>query len=73
MNLGNFWPISGVLGMNLGLFGPFSAYFRDLTLDLGPIWAILEGLAMNLGHFWPMLGVLGMDLGLWSQDSDFNK
>ena len=60
--MGSYWPISGVLGMDLSLFLLFWAICRVLDKDLslfGP----------TLGSFWAISGILSwiyVFWGLWA-------
>ncbi len=55
LDLGHFGPISGILSLDLGLFFGFWA------LILTYFWV----LGLDLVHFGPISGVMGLDLGLF--------
>ncbi len=56
-----FWPILGVLNLDLGLFGGSGLdldLLGDPDLDLGLFWGSRPG-------FGPILGCIGLDWGLF--------
>ncbi len=58
-------PVLGGLGLDLGHFGPFGAYFEGYGPGFGPFLACSEGFGPFFGLLEPILRGVDLDLGLF--------